>query len=78
MRNTRFNIVDTKSVPLSWTVGQLIEEMGGRYGARIQELRHVAGGGFTPGLTFMFGTKKTVAETGWKGNIQLCLHQARN
>jgi len=58
------------------TVAELIEALGGKEGIRVQLLMR-AEGGYRPGLSYMWGTMKTLTEAGWDqlgSTIDLCLY----
>lgn len=69
-------IVECRTFPRSSPLGDVIEELGG-VGAKIQILRRVADG-YLPGLTYMSGTRKTLAELKWTGNVQVCVFHAED
>lgn len=69
--------VSNYSVPATISVGEFIERIGGREGCRVQEMRR-AREGLLPGLTYMWGTQKSIEDVGWadrkRGTVGVYLH----
>ena len=65
------------TVPPTISVGAFIERIGGREGCRVQEMKRVREG-FLPGLTYMWGTQKSIEDVGWadrkRGTVGVYLH----
>lgn len=65
------------TVPPTISVGEFIERIGGREGCRVQEMKRVREG-FLPGLTYMWGTQKSIEDVGWadrkRGTVGVYLH----
>lgn len=65
------------TVPPTISVGEFIERIGGREGCRVQEMKRVREG-FLPGLTYMWGTQKSIEDVGWadrkRGTVGVFLH----
>jgi hypothetical protein len=78
LRDDNCAVIRTINVPKNLKIGEVIQRLGGTPGgSRVQTLVKVDGG-FRPGLSYMWGTQKTVREAGWDeagSNISLCLIQ---
>lgn len=66
------HVLESRAFPRNTTVGEVIEKLGGGAASKVQMLRRTEGG-YLPGLTYMSGTGKTLAELKWGGNAQICL-----
>ncbi|KAF8244047.1 hypothetical protein K440DRAFT_28068 [Wilcoxina mikolae CBS 423.85] len=74
VRDADCKVVHVLNLPRNDTIGQLVERLGGRQGSKIQVLNRVQGG-FAPGATYMVGTRKTMAEVGWGGSVNVWFFQ---
>jgi len=74
VRDSDCKVILVLNLPRNATIGQLVERLGGKPGSKVQLLNRVPGG-FTPGATYMIGTRKTMAEAGWGNSVQLCFLQ---